>query len=59
MRVPKIRMIERGRLPPGWNEERMKRVIEHYESQTEEDAVAEDEAAFGSDPECNNDCQQV
>ena len=32
--------------PPGWNEERVNRVLDHYESQTDEEAVAEDEAAF-------------
>jgi hypothetical protein len=32
--------------PPGWDEERVKRVLEHYESQTDDEAVAEDEAAF-------------
>jgi hypothetical protein len=31
---------------PGWDEERVRRVITHYEEQTEEEAVAEDEAAF-------------
>jgi hypothetical protein len=34
------------RFPPGWNAERVRRVLEHYERQTEEEAVAEDEAAF-------------
>jgi hypothetical protein len=34
--------------PPGWDEERVRRVIAHYEQQTEEEAVAEDEAAFES-----------
>jgi len=34
------------RFPPGWDEERVRRVLEHYERQTEEEAVAEDEAAF-------------
>ena len=34
------------KFPPGWNEERVRRVITHYEQQTEEEAVAEDEAAF-------------
>jgi len=34
------------RFPPGWNEERVKKVLEHYESQTDAEAVAEDEAAF-------------
>ena len=32
--------------PPGWDEERIRKVLEHYEGQTEEEAVAEDEAAF-------------
>ena len=32
--------------PPGWDEERARHVIAHYESQSEEEAVAEDEAAF-------------
>jgi len=32
--------------PPGWDEERVRRVLAHYEQQTEEEAVAEDEAAF-------------
>ena len=36
------------RFPPGWDEERVQRVIEHYESQSEAEAVAEDEAAFES-----------
>ena len=33
------------RYPPGWDEERVKRLIAHYESFTEEEQVAEDEAA--------------
>ncbi len=32
--------------PPGWDEERVNRVLQHYESQTDEEAVAEDEAAY-------------
>jgi hypothetical protein len=32
--------------PPGWNEERVARVLSHYESQTDAEALAEDEAAF-------------
>ena len=35
--------------PAGWDEERVARVLKHYESQTEEEAVAEDEAAFETD----------
>jgi hypothetical protein len=32
--------------PPGWDEARVRRVLEHYESQSEDEAVAEDEAAY-------------
>ena len=32
--------------PPGWDEERVRRVLAHYETQIEEEAVAEDERAF-------------
>ena len=34
------------RFPEGWNEERVRAVLAHYEHQTPEEAVAEDEAAF-------------
>ena len=34
------------RFPPGWDEARVRRVLEHYEEQTEAEALAEDEAAF-------------
>lgn len=32
--------------PKGWDENRVRKVLAHYEKQTEEQAVAEDEAAF-------------
>ena len=35
--------------PPGWDENRVREVLAHYEAQTEAEAVAEDEAA-GEDP---------
>ena len=35
-----------NKLPPEWNEERVQHVLVHYESQTDEEAVAEDEAAY-------------
>jgi hypothetical protein len=41
-------MSKPGKFPPGWDEDRVQRVIEHYESQPEAEAVAEDEAAFES-----------
>jgi hypothetical protein len=34
--------------PAGWDEERVRRVLSHYEKQTDEEAAAEDEAAFKS-----------
>lgn len=38
--------MKQSKFPPGWDEERVRRVLAHYEQQTEEEAVAEDEAAF-------------
>ena len=38
--------MKKTKFPHGWNEERVRRVLAHYEEQTEEEAVAEDEAAF-------------
>lgn len=34
--------------PEGWNAERVRKLLEHYEAQSEDEAVAEDEAAFES-----------
>lgn len=36
--------MKRNRYPQGWNARRVKRVLEHYERQTDDEAVAEDEA---------------
>jgi hypothetical protein len=38
--------MRRNRFPAGWNEDRARSVLEHYEQQTEDEAAAEDEAAF-------------
>ncbi len=38
--------MRKSRFPKGWTEERVRRVIAHYEAQTEEEALAEDEAAL-------------
>lgn len=38
--------MKKSKFPKGWDEERVRRVLAHYEAQTEEDAVAEDEAAY-------------
>lgn len=36
--------MRENRFPPGWDERRVRAVLEHYEGQSEEEAVAE--AAF-------------
>ena len=41
--------MKQSRFPPGWDEDRVERVISHYEQQTDEESVAEDEAAFESE----------
>lgn len=38
--------MKENRFPRGWDEERVKRVLAHYESQSEDEATAEDEAAW-------------
>jgi hypothetical protein len=35
--------------PPGWDRHRITNVLEHYDHQTEEEALAEDEATFATD----------
>ncbi len=37
--------MSQPKYPLGWDEERARRVLEHYETQSDEEAVAEDEAA--------------
>jgi len=39
-------MVKPSRFPPGWDEKRVRAVLAHYEGQSEEEAVAEDEAAY-------------
>ena len=38
--------MKQNKFPPGWDEERVQKVIDYYENQTEDEAVAEDEEAF-------------
>jgi hypothetical protein len=38
--------MKQSRFPKGWDDDRVKRVLDHYENQTEDIAVAEDEAAW-------------
>jgi hypothetical protein len=38
--------MSQTRFPEGWDEERVRKVIAHYEEQSDEDALIEDEAAM-------------
>jgi len=40
--------MKQPRFPQGWDEERVRRVLEHYETQSDEEAAAEDEVAYES-----------
>lgn len=34
------------KFPPGWDKERVQRILRHYDSLNEDEAIAKDEAAF-------------
>jgi hypothetical protein len=38
--------MKKSKFPPGWNEKKVRKVLAHYEEQSEEEALAEDEAAY-------------
>ena len=38
--------MKQPEFPEGWDEERVRKVLAHYEEQSEDEAVAEDEAAY-------------
>ena len=38
--------MKQNKFPPGWDDKRVQRVLEHYETQSEEESLAEDEAAY-------------
>lgn len=40
--------MSKSNFPPGWDEERVRKVLAHYEAQTDEEAVAEGAAAYKS-----------
>jgi hypothetical protein len=40
--------MKQTKYPAGWDEARVQRVLAHYEEQSDEEALAEDEAAFES-----------
>ena len=37
-----------NKFPPNWDNEKVRRVLAHYETQTDEEALAEDEAGMQS-----------
>ncbi len=39
-------MTKKNQFPKGWDEQRVRRVLSHYESQSEEEQTAEDEKAL-------------
>jgi hypothetical protein len=38
--------MKQNKYPSGWNERKVRKVLKHYESQTEDQAIAEDEGAY-------------
>ena len=40
--------MKQSKFPPGWGEERVRRVLEQYDTQSDDEAIAEDEAAYES-----------
>jgi hypothetical protein len=45
-RLPQAEEEEQDDIPLGWDKEKVQRVLAHYEGQSEEEAVAEDEDAM-------------
>ncbi len=43
---PRKRKTKAQKLPPGWSQERLRKLAEHYDNQTEDEQVAEHEAAL-------------
>lgn len=43
--------MKSNKFPAGWDEDRVKQLLARYEEQTEEEAIAEDEAAFADESE--------
>ena len=39
---------KKQKYPAGWDEERVRKLAEHYDNQTEDEQVAEHEAAFAA-----------
>ena len=41
--------MTKNKFPVGWSEDKVQRVLAHYKTQTEDEAVAEDEAAYADE----------
>ena len=41
--------MDRNQYPAEWNEKRVRKIIDRLETRTEEETIAEDEAAFDQD----------
>ena len=39
-------MSRKTQYPPGWDESQVKKVLDHYEGQSEDEALLEDELAY-------------
>jgi hypothetical protein len=42
----RLKSSKKNKFPKGWNERRVRQVLEHYENQTDEEAAAEDDRIF-------------
>ncbi len=49
----------KSKFPKGWDEKRVRIVLAHYEKQTEEEAVAEDEAALKNRTEAAMEAPEI
>ena len=47
--TPEKTSMKQNPFPPGWDSNRVAKVLAHYEPQTEDEALFEDEAAFEMD----------
>jgi hypothetical protein len=47
--TPEKNQMEKTAFPAGWHDEIVVRVLEHYETQTEDEALAQGESAFEMD----------
>jgi hypothetical protein len=46
-RTPKRRRIAPGHLPRGWTAKKVREIAAYYDNQSDEEAIAEAEAAYG------------